>query len=87
MGIYDRDYQRGNYGPQPGFNLAGPSSLFVARDRLEGYHRGLTAAGIEPDDALVIHTSFDREGGALGIDTLQRNLALVRREQRIDFRI
>jgi membrane associated rhomboid family serine protease len=27
MGIYDRDYQRGNYGPQPGINLGGPSSL------------------------------------------------------------
>jgi len=50
--------------------LAGPSSLFVARDRLEGYHRGLAAAGIEADDALVIHTSFDRAGGALGVDTL-----------------
>ena len=50
--------------------LAGPSSLFVARDRLEGYHRGLAAAGIQPDDGLVIHTSFDREGGALGVDTL-----------------
>jgi LacI family transcriptional regulator len=50
--------------------LAGPASLFVARDRLEGYHRGLEAAGLEPDGALVIHTSFDREGGALGVDTL-----------------
>ena len=50
--------------------LAGPSSLFVARDRLDGYRRGLAAAGIEADDALVIHTSFDREGGALGVDTL-----------------
>ncbi|HEX3599999.1 MAG TPA: rhomboid family intramembrane serine protease, partial [Lacipirellulaceae bacterium] len=27
MGIYDRDYQRGNYGQQSGFNLGGPTSL------------------------------------------------------------
>ena len=27
MGIYDRDYQRGNYGPQSGFTLGGPTSL------------------------------------------------------------
>ena len=50
--------------------LAGPASLFVARDRLEGYRRGLAASGVEDDDSLVIHTSFDREGGALGVDTL-----------------
>lgn len=50
--------------------LAGPSSLFVARARLAGYRRGLDAAGIPFDERLVIHTSFDRDGGALGIDTL-----------------
>ena len=50
--------------------LAGPASLFVARDRLEGYRRGLLTAGLEADDALVVHTSFDRAGGALGVDTL-----------------
>jgi LacI family transcriptional regulator len=50
--------------------LAGPSSLFVARLRLEGYRRGLTDAGIEPDDGLVVHTSFDRAGGAEGVDVL-----------------
>ena len=48
----------------------GPSSLFVARARLAGYRRGLEAAGIAFDERLVIHTSFDREGGALGVDTL-----------------
>jgi LacI family transcriptional regulator len=50
--------------------LAGPSSLFVARARLAGYRRGLAEAGITFDDRLVIHTSFDRDGGALGVDTL-----------------
>jgi LacI family transcriptional regulator len=50
--------------------LAGPSTLFVARARLDGYRRGLEAAGIAFDDSLVIHTGFDKEGGALGVDTL-----------------
>jgi LacI family transcriptional regulator len=51
--------------------LAGPSSLFVARARLAGYRRGLEAAGIAFDERLVVHTSFDRDGGALGVDTLR----------------
>jgi LacI family transcriptional regulator len=50
--------------------LAGPRSLFVARQRLAGYRRGLAEAGIEFDEGLVIRTTFDREGGALGVDTL-----------------
>ena len=50
--------------------LAGPRSLFVARSRLEGYHRGLAAAGLDADDRLVVHTAFDREGGMLGVDML-----------------
>ena len=50
--------------------LAGPSSLFVGRARLAGYRQGLADAGISFDERLVIHTSFDRDGGALGVDTL-----------------
>jgi LacI family transcriptional regulator len=50
--------------------LAGPRSLFVARERLEGYRRGLGAAGIPYDETLVIATSFDTDGGALAIDAL-----------------
>jgi LacI family transcriptional regulator len=50
--------------------LAGPSTLFVARARLDGYRRGLGAAGIAFDERLVIHSGFDRDGGALGVDTL-----------------
>ena len=50
--------------------LAGPSTLFVARARLAGYRRGLEEAGIPFDGRLVIHTSFDKDGGALGVDTL-----------------
>jgi DNA-binding LacI/PurR family transcriptional regulator len=50
--------------------LAGPRSLHVARARLAGYRRGLAAAGIEPDERLVVATTFDREGGALAVDEL-----------------
>ena len=50
--------------------LAGPATLFVARARLDGYRRGLRAAGIPFDERLVIHTGFDRDSGALGIDAL-----------------
>jgi LacI family transcriptional regulator len=51
--------------------LAGPRSLFVARARLAGYRRGLEDAGIEFDGRLVVRTSFDADGGAMGIDTLR----------------
>ena len=50
--------------------LAGPSSLYVARERLAGYHRGLAEAGIAADERLVVTTSFDHEGGAQAVDTL-----------------
>jgi len=50
--------------------LAGPRSLYVARERLAGYHRGLDAAGIAFDERLVVRTGFDRDGGAAGVDTL-----------------
>lgn len=50
--------------------LAGPTSLYVARARLDGYHLGLGQAGLAADDRLVVHTPFDPDGGALGVDTL-----------------
>jgi LacI family transcriptional regulator len=50
--------------------LAGPRSLIVARQRLAGYRRGLAEAGVAFDERLVVSTGFDREGGALGVDTL-----------------
>ena len=51
--------------------LAGPRSLHVARARLAGYQAGLAAAAIEPDERLVVGSSFDREGGALAVDELR----------------
>ena len=50
--------------------LAGPTSLYVSHQRLDGYRRGLAEAGIPYDERLVISTGFNREGGALGIDAL-----------------
>ncbi len=50
--------------------LAGPTTLFVARQRLDGYRRGLAEAGIPFDDRLVLSTGFNRDGGALAIDAL-----------------
>jgi len=50
--------------------LAGPTSLYVARARLAGFRRGLADAGIAADQRNVLHTSFDRQGGALAVDLL-----------------
>jgi LacI family transcriptional regulator len=50
--------------------LAGPAALYVARDRLAGYRRGLAEAGLTADERLVVPSGFDRAGGALGADRL-----------------
>lgn len=50
--------------------LAGPQSLFVARERLAGYRRGLAEAGIPLEERLVVSTTFDRAGGVAGVDAL-----------------
>ncbi|MEO6579137.1 MAG: LacI family DNA-binding transcriptional regulator [Candidatus Limnocylindria bacterium] len=50
--------------------FAGPASLYVARERLDGFRRGLTEASLPLDERLVISTSFDEDGGARGVDAL-----------------
>ena len=50
--------------------LAGPTQLYVARERLEGYRRGLAQSGVAVDERLIVNTSFDRSGGALGVEML-----------------
>ena len=50
--------------------LAGPTALYVARQRLAGYRRGLAHAGIAGDERLILQGSFDRDGGARGVDAL-----------------
>jgi LacI family transcriptional regulator len=51
--------------------LAGPSALFVARERLAGYRRALAVAGIPFDERLVVRTGFDLAGGGLAVDLLR----------------
>jgi LacI family transcriptional regulator len=50
--------------------LAGPASLYVARQRLAGYRRRLAEAGIAVDEHLVVETGFSAEAGALAVDQL-----------------
>jgi LacI family transcriptional regulator len=50
--------------------LAGSASLYVARDRLAGYSRGLAEAGISFDERLVVTTTFDQASGAHAVDVL-----------------
>jgi len=50
--------------------LAGPGGLYVARERRAGVERGLRGARIPIDARLMIETTFDRAGGADGIDQL-----------------
>ncbi|MEP7157894.1 MAG: LacI family DNA-binding transcriptional regulator [Chloroflexota bacterium] len=50
--------------------LCGPPELYVARERLAGYRRGLTAARLDVDERLIVPTEFDRAAGAKGVDEL-----------------
>lgn len=46
-------------------HVTGPLAWPDARDRLEGYHRALAAAGIAYDERYVFESTFYEEGGAL----------------------
>ena len=50
--------------------LAGPPALYVARERLAGYRRGLAEAGIAIDEQLMVETGFSADAGAQGVDRL-----------------
>ncbi len=50
--------------------IAGPHSLYVARERLAGYRRGLTDASIPVDERLIIESGFSAEAGARAVDDL-----------------
>jgi LacI family transcriptional regulator len=56
--------------------LAGPASLYVARDRLDGYRRAMRDAAIPVDERLVVTTTFDDAGGARGVDELLARQAM-----------
>ena len=50
--------------------LAGPTALYVARERLAGYRRAVAALGLARDRRLVVPTTFDSDGGAAAVDRL-----------------
>lgn len=50
--------------------LAGPTALYVARERLAGYRRAVADLGLVPDRRLVVPTTFDSDGGAAAVDRL-----------------
>jgi LacI family transcriptional regulator len=50
--------------------LAGPPTLYVARERLAGFRRGLADVGIVANEEIIRHSTFDRAGGSRGVDEL-----------------
>ncbi|WP_185949432.1 LacI family DNA-binding transcriptional regulator [Microbispora sp. KK1-11] len=50
--------------------VSGPPAEGPAAERVAGYRAALTAAGTPPDPRLVVHTDFDRAGGARGAAAL-----------------
>jgi LacI family transcriptional regulator len=52
--------------------LAGPASLMVATQRLDGYRRGMADARLAIDENLIVNSEFDRAGGAAGVDELMK---------------
>jgi LacI family transcriptional regulator len=50
--------------------IAGPQDVPVADRRLAGWAEALRAAGIEPEDTLVEHAPFTRDGGQQAMATL-----------------
>jgi LacI family transcriptional regulator len=50
--------------------ISGPPSLTTTQDRLGGFRRGLSQAGISPSDSLVRPGDFTREGGERAMDDL-----------------
>jgi LacI family transcriptional regulator len=50
--------------------LAGPTALYVARERLAGYRRAVTDLGLATDRRLVVPTTFDSDGGSNAVDRL-----------------
>ncbi len=50
--------------------LAGPRHASTGYDRLQGYREAMAAAGITVDEAMVMHTDFEAEGGVVGAHAL-----------------
>jgi len=53
--------------------IGGPDHVLCCRARLDGHRSALDAAGLPPDDALIVRTDLTREDGhAAALDLLQR---------------
>ncbi|TDC20283.1 LacI family transcriptional regulator [Streptomyces sp. 8K308] len=52
--------------------ISGPSDMYAARCRLEGYREALRAAGKEPDDELIAGGDFTEESGHAAMRELLR---------------
>lgn len=50
--------------------IAGPQALSPARQRVQGYHRALTEAGLRVDDKLLRSTDFTSAGGHAAMASL-----------------
>lgn len=50
--------------------LTGPSDVYTARERYLGYVEALRAAGITPEDGLVVHSDYTIRGAAAGTERL-----------------
>jgi LacI family transcriptional regulator len=50
--------------------LAGPATLLAATDRVTGYRRGLTAAGLKISENNVVQGEFTRDGGYQAVEQL-----------------
>ena len=44
--------------------ITGPRAYLASTERLNGYHGALAAAGVMPDPAIILESTFDIEGGA-----------------------
>lgn len=50
--------------------IAGPTNVYTARERLNGYIRALTDYHIPIDDSLIVYASYEKGGGYDGFEKL-----------------
>jgi LacI family transcriptional regulator len=45
--------------------ITGPQQYLASSERLNGFHGAMSGAGLQPDPALIVESSFGIEGGAI----------------------
>jgi LacI family transcriptional regulator len=50
--------------------ITGPQQYLASTERLNGYHGAMAAAGVLPDPAIILESSFGIEGGAMAAGRL-----------------